>query len=59
MTDGIEKNCLGKGRKNGKRGFKGVTWREDLNKWRARLGQKHLGYFDSEEEAIAVVERNK
>jgi hypothetical protein len=31
--------------------FKGVSWNSQKNKWRARASNKHLGYFDNEEEA--------
>lgn len=36
-------------------GYKGVTWDKREQKWRARIGKegkrKHLGYFDTAEEA--------
>lgn len=34
---------------NNPSGYKGVTWHNE--KWRARLVQKHLGYFDNKEDA--------
>lgn len=41
-------------------GRKGVSWREDLQKWRAKIKidgcQKHLGYFKSIEDASAAYE---
>lgn len=37
--------------KNGKSGFRGVSWRADRNKWQANIRidgkRKHLGYFNS------------
>lgn len=33
---------------------RGVTWKADRQKWRARVGDLHLGLFDSEERAAAV-----
>lgn len=44
---------------NSASGVRGVTWREDRNKWRAEAtldGKKHhIGYFATVEEAEAVV----
>ena len=41
--------------KNNSSGFKGVSWREDRQKWYASIGvdgkQKNLGYFDNKEDA--------
>ena len=34
--------------------YKGVYWNKNMNKWRVHIkmnGQKHIGYFDDEEEA--------
>lgn len=31
--------------------YKGVHWLASRNRWRARLGHKHLGYFEDEQEA--------
>ena len=40
---------------NNKSGFKGVSWREDRGKWRARIKvnrkEHSLGYYDTAEEA--------
>lgn len=33
---------------------KGVNWNKRVKQWQARLNQKHLGWFRTEEEAIAV-----
>jgi hypothetical protein len=42
-------------------GFKGVTWRTDLNRWQAyiKIGKKreHLGYFITAEAAAAAYDR--
>ena len=32
----------------------GVSFNEERSKWKARIGQQHLGYFDTEIEAIIV-----
>ena len=44
-------NCI----KRGKPGA-GVGYIKRLGKWRARVGDKHLGVFDSEEEALRIRE---
>jgi len=47
------KNCSSK--------YKGVCWDKKNNKWRARIKingkQKHLGYFDNEEEACEAYKK--
>lgn len=44
--------------KSNNSGFKGVHWEELRGKWRARIKiegrNKHLGYFDTKEEAAAA-----
>lgn len=41
--------------RNNTSGYKGVTWREDLRRWRAKIKaggrQIHLGYFDRADDA--------
>ena len=45
-------------RKVNSSGYKGVHKRKDRNKWQAQIrsdsGNKHLGYFDTPEEAYAA-----
>jgi len=36
--------------------YKGVEWDEPNNKWVARWGDKHLGYFNDEKYAAKAVE---
>jgi hypothetical protein len=31
--------------------FKGVHWNVEKKRWRAQIGRKHIGYYDTEEEA--------
>lgn len=41
-----------------KRNYKnvaGVTWYENKKKWRARVGSKHLGYFEEYTDAVNAV----
>lgn len=54
-----QQNCSNcKTYKNNKSGYKGVTWSNGANKWRARIRvakkEYHLGIFDTPEEAYAV-----
>lgn len=35
-------------------GYKGVSWHKKSQKWRATLRNKHLGLFDTKEEAAAA-----
>lgn len=49
--------CLNQGlRKDNKYGCKGIEWRNQRNKWQARISvggkQRYIGLFDSKEEAI-------
>lgn len=37
-----------------KSGFRGVSWYAPYKKWKAALAGKHLGYFDSPEDASRV-----
>ena len=39
---------------NNTSGFKGVSWRKDTKRWEARIKNKHLGYFDTPEQAKAA-----
>lgn len=41
-------------RSNNTSGVPGVGWSQSHGKWRARISDGHLGYFDSREEAIAA-----
>lgn len=47
-----------KKQKNNASGFKGVSWRKDIQKWQVKIRknykQLHLGYFDSLEEAYKI-----
>jgi hypothetical protein len=47
--------------KNSKTGFRGVTYRKDLNKFRSKISfngkEIHLGYFDTALEAAQVRDR--
>lgn len=57
--DGTRKSALkSKLHKGNKSGYKGVTWVESRNKWRAYIGHKgkqvSLGYFDNKEDAVAA-----
>ena len=40
--------------KNNTSGLMGVSWHKRAGKWRATLGQKHLGLFDDPAEACAA-----
>jgi hypothetical protein len=48
-------------RKNNTSGFKGVTWNKSFGRWHARIRvnttRKHLGYFDTPEEAHAAYQK--
>jgi hypothetical protein len=52
-------NC--KNKKNNKTGIKGVTWRPDKGKYRARITvdkkEKFVGYFDKLDEAELAVKQ--
>jgi len=54
-----QNECL---RRNHSSAFKGVSWRKSRNKWRALIGvdgkQKHLGYFNSEIEAVKAYDES-
>lgn len=45
------------GRPNTRSGYKGVHWFQETRKWSARLAAKHLGYFDTPEQAAAAYDR--
>ena len=53
-------NCINRGvNRNNRSGIKGVRWQKNKCKWSAQIqigGYKHLGYFNSKEEASKVVE---
>lgn len=38
-------------------GYKGVFWRRDRSKWRAKIGKKTIGLFDSKIEAAKAYDR--
>ena len=44
-------------RKNNTSGYKGVDYHNNRNQYRARFGTKHLGWFNTKEEAIAAREK--
>jgi hypothetical protein len=51
--------CISQSENAARRPCAGYDWRKDSQKWRARVGtaggkQRHLGYFDTEEEAAAA-----
>jgi hypothetical protein len=39
---------------NNKSGIKGVVWRNDFNRWSAKIKTIHLGLFKTKEEAAAA-----
>ena len=41
---------------NNTSGYAGVDWHEGANKWRARVGEKHIGLFEDLELAGFVAE---
>jgi hypothetical protein len=49
--------------KSSKTGEKGVSWRSDMKKWRARVYEHrtmhHLGYFDDFDEAVKAVREKR
>lgn len=57
-VEGTSLSALKRKTTHGKSGLKGVSFYEPTKKWRAYIqfkGKlKHLGYFDSKEEAIKV-----
>jgi hypothetical protein len=44
-------------RKDNTSGYKGVQWYKPYQKWRARLGDKHLGYFSDKESAARAYDK--
>jgi hypothetical protein len=55
-------NCRNRGlRKDSTTGYKGVSWNKKAQKYSAQVGidnkQKHLGYFDTAEEAFVVYQK--
>ena len=44
---------------NHKSGFIGVSWRPEKGKWRAVKKNKHIGYFDTKEEAAIALNNYK
>lgn len=38
---------------------KGVSWEEDRQKWRVKIGNKHIGRYTSEAEARMMYEKHK
>ena len=54
-----QQNLFNRGKNsNNKSGYKGVSWNKQEQKWRAKINGKHLGYFDSAEEAHRVYVRS-
>ena len=43
-------------RSNNKSGYTGVSWHEGTQKWRVRVGEKHIGLFEDLELAGFVAE---
>ncbi|WP_410000336.1 HNH endonuclease [Halomonas sp. I1] len=51
QKDNMQNQCL---RQTSSTGVCGVSWRDDLGKWRAYLRKKHLGTFDTLLDAVAA-----
>lgn len=43
-------------RRNNTSGIRGVAWYKNYKKWRAKVGDKHIGYFNDIEDARIAVE---
>ena len=46
-----ENSCNRGKNSNNKSGYKGVSWNKQCEKWRAAINGKHIGIFDTPEEA--------
>lgn len=60
VTNGFEnQQNRAAAKRNNASGIRGVAWYEPMQKYRARVGTKHLGYFATahEAEAAAIAER--
>lgn len=44
-------------RKNNTSGCMGVSWQPHANKWKVKISNKHIGYADTFEEAVAMREQ--
>ncbi len=54
VTDSLGNSKNQKMHSSNKSGVTGVSWDKSRNKWRAWIGKRNLGRFDSFEEAIII-----